>query len=504
MWLSRLIDALPDSTEVAYMTTEYRTPSKRARALYSQDVHAANTGIQVLSLEQWRERRRSAAELEAEGRALERLLEQSGRVLRNPTPITAIGLVTGLMAPIVNLRACSFHPVVAVRERQRHAAALRYLGERSERPLRFAVLTSGQPVPLDGDLRSRIGQFHRAISKLAHEARRRFGIEFLMRVTEWTYATGRGAHPHANVVYRAGRRMTAADWTAFHELVRRRMGNTHHHDAGEIENLGEAIGYILKSPPIGDLLSCPDAVRAAAWLFESTTRLHMAQPMGALSAEVRDRKDHGEKLVHLYERDANGRVTRPKLCIVETNSGIDTTGTAEEGSVETNPGIDAPCVDEGKSRNSNSRSRGAENLVICKTLPQAKFSHFLEPVALVMNYTPTPYTVDGKAGLQIIEEWKKHALTHWKRNGAPPPEDVVAMVKGHSVHMSRITVPSGSDNDDSLPSSEDGEKAFVIPATEDSMESMNAMDLVDDPDNDFWAHLEAAPSVDDPDEEIPW
>lgn len=504
MWLSRLIGALPDPTEVAHMTTEYRNPLKRARALYSLDVHAANTGIQVSSLEQWRERRRSAAELEAEGRALERLLEQSGHVLRNPTPITAIGLVTGLMAPVVNLRACSFHPVVAVRERQRHADALRYLGERSERPLRFAVLTSGQPVPLGGDLRSRIGQFHRAISKLAHESRRRFGIEFLMRVTEWTYATGRGAHPHANVVYRAGQRMTAADWTAFHELVRRRMGNTHHHDAGEIENLGEAIGYILKSPPIGDLLLCPDAVRVAAWLFESTTRLHMAQPMGALSTEVRDRKDHGEKLARLYQRDANGRVTRPKLCIVETNPGIVTTSTAGDGNVETNASIDATITDVDENRDSIGRSCGAENVVICKTLPQAKFSHFLEPVALVMNYTATPHTVDGKAGLQIIDEWKKHALLDWERNGAPPPDDVVAMVKGHSVHMNRITVPTGSESDKSSYSPESGQTDSAVSPVEELFRSTNSMDLADDPDTDFFAHLDADLTVDEPDDEIPW
>ncbi len=385
---------------------------KIKNALSPTAVRAANTGIQIPPTD-WAKAAASAADLAEDCEVLEGILRAAGIEVRTPTNVITMGLVTGRIETLDRLRNTGLHPQVAAKNRAHWRLYLEYLLGPDPEGLRYAVVTSGQPVPLDGDLDSRTEDFHRTISKLAYCARRDFGVDILLRSSEVTYKTSRGAHLHANLLYRSivG---TVIHWPVFMDFVARFMGS-YCSDRGPVQSLDAALAYVLKPPvPVKDLLACTDRDAAIPWLFRSLFGKHLITPLGSLKQRAARHRAAGVKLAKVREFDAAGRETW-RIRVVEKN--------AIEG------GPAAPCPTDAREPDQPKRRTAAvsQNFLLCRTLPVPRFTPWFEPMAVIANYRPHPTTVDGLESLLILEQWKAQARADWDRNRAPDPETALGI-----------------------------------------------------------------------------
>jgi hypothetical protein len=356
----------------------------------------ANTGRSV-DPEAWRKRCERKAKLKAQNERIADALERQGVVVRQPSTVTAVGDVTGCVEPVTGYRAVRILPTIAQRDRAPMLAGLRYFMANNPigRHVRMAVITSGERVPLFGDLRGRQEVHARRISKWASEARRRYGVEVLLRSTEDTLKDG-GAHWHGHVLYAPMRRLPADEWAAFLSWTGRFL-RAYWQDCGRLKEPQEAIKYHFKP---SELEGQPDAV--LHWLYRETKGLKLVQPMGAFAEFMRELKQSGQKLV-MVNREGRGaqlqRVQRPRR---------DPVGKAGSG------------------------GGPVENMLLPRMLPQARFCRYGEPVTLVGNFTRNPETTGGRQRLAIMAERAREARVMWDRNGAPPPDVALAESQGQA------------------------------------------------------------------------
>lgn len=324
-----------------------------------EELLRSNTGWSMAH-ETWQQRQARQDALEAEDARLMDALEAEGIPVRaGRLDVVAVGLVTGQVEAIESYRAIRFLPSIAQRERQPMLNGLRSCvrHERWGRYLRLVVVTAGGRVPLGGDLRGRMQGLHRRISRFAHLAARRFGIDVIYRGTEFTVDDACTFHVHANILLSPREALPRERWSDFLAWMHRFFG-THVHDAGRLRKPEEAIKYPFKPLDLARLNG-----PAAAWVYDQTKKLKIAQPFGS-SRESLGRLEHERLKIAFNHR-------RQRLEPVEK---------ARRGPHQ--PG--APGVDTGQ-----------ENQVLCLTAPQARFSRFAEPVALIRGYNPEPATSAG-------------------------------------------------------------------------------------------------------------
>ena len=246
--------------------------------------------------------------------------------------VTALGDVTGMMEREEAFRAIRFLPAIAQRDRRPMLNALRYY--RRHNPfgsyLRMAVVTAGQRVPLGGDLRGRMQEQHRRVSRFAHEARKRFGVEVVYRGTEFTVDEALSFHPHAHLLF-APRDHAEASLAGFLSWMHRFFG-AHVHDAGRLVKPEEAIKYPFK--PV-DLERLDGA--ALAWVGREIQGLKLAQPLGDFAEFWRDLERRRLKVLLVDGPDG------AKLHLVGSPSGRAVPGNAARIDAATSPRPKTRC-----------------------------------------------------------------------------------------------------------------------------------------------------------------
>ena len=406
----------PASTKSHNRTGEVKTQPTTA-----DEVLRLNTGWQQ-SPEQWRaacERRRV---LKAQTDRIADALEEHGGIrVRNHLSIVALANVTGEIDAEESYRAICFLPLVAQRERRPLLNALRWFQKNTAHGahLRLAVVTAGSRIERFGPLRQTMTRLHRNVSRWAHEADQKWGVEVLYRGTEFTRDSAATYHPHANVLYRPRARMSKTGWSRFLSWSRSRLG-AHWKDCGELAEPDEAIKYPFKPADLesadGDEL---------VWLWWECHRMKFAQPLGAF-AEFRQGLDRNREKVVMVNRSGRARL---EIVAKGRRDQVD----------------DIEPQDHIK-----------ENLIVCRTAPQFRFGPYAQPATLVMNYTTKPTTPDGRRRLAIIHHWNDQARKWWDLNGAPDPATARAVAAGQAaaevgqagkitpikVHTSRPTVQS--------------------------------------------------------------
>lgn len=393
------------------------------------DLVRINTGWHQ-SPEAWRESSEARRRLVDQSRRLADALERQGIVVRQPVAgAVDVGLVTGQVARDEAYRSTCFLPVIAQRERRSMLNSLRYFQRHHEGGefMRLAVVTGGRRVPLGGPLRERIRELQRTVSRWAHEANRRFGVQLFYRGTEFTTDDDGSLHPHANVIYAPRRRLPAHRWREFLSWSRGRLG-AHWQDAGRLEKPDEAIKYPFKPADVLGL-----SAEALAWLYRETQRLKLCQPLGEFAEFRRSLRDH------TVEDDEGHPVRRPmKVVMVNRPGGARLELVAKATRTAAGSGGD----DE------------RENLVLCRASPQFRFSPWAEPVVRVLGYTETPKTAEGARRLAFLRRLAGDACEAWRANGAPDPQVALAVAAGQAgaeagaagavvafkVHTSRTTV----------------------------------------------------------------
>jgi hypothetical protein len=246
-------------------------------------------------------------ELRNQSREIANKLESVGiRAYENDTDITLVGLATGEAIQLDSFRQINFIPSVAKKKRSPRLKVLEYYLDLADdqdhlpnsHKSRMWVFNMGWRVGLGG-IRERSRQLHRKISKLAFEAKAKYGIEFLFRSTELgslNRSTEQDAtfHVHAHVLVKCPK---IADWSGCLRWVNSRWRKMCHmspnqkwkpfNDAGKIRNARELCKYIVK--PSDVLQLTPTELKE---LYEQTFGLHTVEFSGSLQA-LKNRLDRG-------------------------------------------------------------------------------------------------------------------------------------------------------------------------------------------------------------------
>ena len=369
-------------------------------------------------------------------------LESIGIPARAQDDVTLIDVMTGATRPLTRYRSICFLPSIAKRDRQAMLNELRYF-QRTHRKhrkyVRLLVVTAGVSIPLgslsraeqsastlktgDGfELRDAIKKLSRLISRWAQTADQVYDIDVIFRGIEFTVER-RGAdnflsvHLHANVLATPRRLLPETEWQKFLAGTRKQFDDCWWKDCGRLKDPNEALKYPFKPVSLDDLEAAQ-----VGWLFEQTFGLPMMQPMGSFRAWRND-------MLWSVETDAGGisrRRQHHKVRMVDYPGG---------------PRLEIHSVRKriGKRRDPHKIVRDdqppKENVLLCITMPQRRFSPWASPCALVKNYTPSPITVDGQGTLDDIDGRRRRLLPNWRMNGAPDPAIALAVGRGQTAAL---------------------------------------------------------------------
>lgn len=430
------------------------SPAGALRAAYRSDyLLEANTGWRRRDLEGWVEKRADRERLRADTERLADILEAHGVEARQESTVYAVGLVTGLSDELEAYRNVNFLPLVAARNR---AAPIREIKKwlkdnpHIARFARYAVITSGDRVPLFGPARKRVVGFHRAHSKWANECRHTWGVEVYHAQTEATVDEEGSLHIHSNVIYAPTRRMSDAEWKDFLQWTRDHFG-AHWRDCGRLQDVEEVVKYCLKGDDVGLLadLAClvPEWADADAYAAVPEIAKRWAKRKGC-PVEVAEDAAAGyvEQLAPRLQRQAE-RYPHPIVWLHEQLSGLHLgrsygalkdyrSRLRKEGLkvAALRRGDAARLVEVQKTKKDRQdpdrrRPRADENNILGITLPSPRFTPWCEPVALVANWNPDAATSDGKHALRQLGDFAAVARSAWDRAGAPEPASALARVR---------------------------------------------------------------------------
>jgi len=387
-------------------------------------------------------------ELEKQTNQLANLLEKSGINARLDSDVVSISAVTNIATPLVSFRPVRFLPSVAARDRRPMLNGLKYwMDNIVERPdyVRYIVITSGELVPAFGNLRGRLQDMARKVSKWAHAAKNDFDIIVHFRGSEFTRKTAseRGLetyepdtvlyHPHCNILLEPRRKLPKSgkgSWDAFlkwsHDYL-----HGHWKDCGRINDVREIVKYVVKP---ADLLAGEKPIDAdeTRWLYESLFRLNLAQPLGDFKefyAEITEKK---LKVVRVKNHGNN----KGKLKLVRKSERLDH---SKRVAIE----------DEYDSDFEPLKKKGPANVILGLTMPSWSHSPWAEPSILVRNYDPKTMSDAAQERLRDIRIEQHLARELWDRSGAPEPSVALEIAKQWASKEGKNIVPFKSKNDQS-------------------------------------------------------
>lgn len=329
----------------------------------------------------------------------------------------ALGLVTGEVRQEAGWRHINVLPSVAASSRRGLLLSVEYFQKHhgTSFALRYAVITHGTRVPVGGDLRGAFEALHRRTSQWASLARRRYGVEVLLRASESTTKADGSQHPHANILWRLSRVLSRAEWSDFLRWSRSFLG-AHWKECGKVEDLREIVKYITK-PEDMLLADQPDAL--VPWIYRETLRLHMVQPMASLADMMRQHREAG-----LSVRRLTGRDHVPVLTLVESQR--------------------CPRDDDDDQVVETVEPVRRENLILgLPSLPCPAFLPLAEPVLRVLGFTENPTTPEGRAGLARIRSMQAHWSACFAKLVADPSLAVESARAALIVHNTTVTVTGG-------------------------------------------------------------
>lgn len=394
------------------------------------DVLRSNTGWFTDAVS-WAKRRAASQMLEQQTVHLASALGRAGIKVTRDGDVTLIGGVTGIIEQQPVYRAVRILPTVAGRDRRPILNDAKFwMGNHPNRKhFRFAVMTCPEPVPVGGDLRGAIRGLSRRISKWA-SAVEEFGVRVLYRGIEFTRDTAaeRGMaekydpdtilyHVHANVVFWPTRKMKDDEFHKFLKFTHDSVG-AWWHDNGKVERLEEVIKYCCK--PSDTLSSGDDEL---VWLYHSTSKLKICQPLGQFRQWRAELNKAGEKTVRVNIGRGEGKL----LCIKKMNRKLTDEDEADEEATEGDEGASDDAPEESLKREDRPKgSAPAANIVLGMTLPQWRHSPWAEPLIIVQHYDPLK--LSDEAGGDI-REWQRQARVWWDESFAPQPEEALRVAR---------------------------------------------------------------------------
>ncbi|TIN21477.1 MAG: hypothetical protein E5Y31_20980 [Mesorhizobium sp.] len=334
------------------------------------------------------------AEIEHQSRIIARKLEEAGwnPYLKHGDDVVLIGTVTGAIQRGNHFRNTNIIPIVAKRNRAEILGEFKlFLKENraARRYSRYAVVSSGARFDL-GELPARYAVFSDLLGRFLEEAKALGNLVYLVTV-EMTFDEVGAVNLHANIVYRPMSVFGSGKWAEWLASCREHFGTSFFHDAGKLKNPDEIIKYVCKPGEILGVTS--DQTR---FLAETLHGKQLVRPVGEFSAWRKDLRAAGQKVRFDHAAGKLIRVrrfTREQMIQNEIEQ-----ENREAGRVERMQ----KAKHEGKYREQED-DPVIENQILCTTLPQARASLLAETFVVIRNYTPTPTTEGGRAGLKALE-----------------------------------------------------------------------------------------------------
>ncbi|KKK75041.1 hypothetical protein LCGC14_2877720, partial [marine sediment metagenome] len=369
------------------------------------DVLSGQTGVAVSTQAEWDEHKARHAANDALTADVAEVLTAGGvNPFRDGEGFALVGLVSGKFKPTEQeYRRIHFLPTVAASLRAEIANALDLYLALNGRYARYAVMTTGQRCTVS-DVRSRLVWLHRTISRWHHEICAPLGIEVLFRAAELPCDDAETFHVHANVIYAPSRYLRPREWRRFLRQTRAHFG-THWHDNGKLEDVREAVKYVMKGDQVARLAASSPAVLVA--LYHQLAGLHLVQGLGPFRDWRRALADVGQKVVAIHE--LGGR----KLIAVKRRE------RRPEDEPEASAGDRLP----------------ATNRILSFGLPRAVFGPRKEPVALVERLDIGSFWRDP-----LVAEHARRAVHDWTAKGLLPLHKPAVEASGaFTVHTSTTT-----------------------------------------------------------------
>lgn len=401
-----------------------------------EELIEAHTG-EMVPIGVWQENQRRQRRKEEATQRMQELLEGGGIEVESESNIMFVGCVTGLTKRIRRRRNINLLLSVAqMNRREQQLSLAKYLEEHEKgQYARYMVITSGERVPAFADLRERMRDFGRSISKWAHKVRLEYGVEVVCRIYEMPRDRDGSYHLHANLIY-IPPKMTKPGWQIFLEDVHDHF-ETVLKDNGKIEDLDEVIKYVFKGDDI-ETMTADEAV----WLHDSLYNMHLFSAFQGYKDFRNELKGSGKKLISV--RGYIHYMWKPK-----GHRHRDECGDYE---------------DEDGDRDQEEREHPLEvkNVLLTTLQPTAMLSPIKEPVMVIQGYDPTiDVTKETRAAaryidimmqqLEATDAWRQNtsitietARTYAEaaKNGATNVAPLVAKRRSsYNVHTYMITVP---------------------------------------------------------------
>jgi len=387
-------------------------PSRKAEpgaGLGPADVRRSNTGIGMTATARRAQKKRLGI-MRRQSCDIADKLEACGHQARIDNPVKLLGEVTGELLESSPFRNVRLIPEVALRERAQQLATVegfeQHIGDNSKY-WRYGVVTSEGRIMPGESIRQRHNKICLKITKFFRKALEKYGIELLLRSTEFTIDDGKvdgtqvreptwSAHLHHNLMYWPTRLLSAAQWSQFlidfHEALDVQL-----QDCGRIEDLNELIKYSFKPAELDDA-----PAHVIGWLFDELFKARLVATYNSLQSFAKAHEHQKYQFLHEFKRkDWINKETR------KAKARADEEQITDETKAQTRQEI------------------AVENLIIGRTSPMAKACAWREAYILVINHTEHPTTDAGRANLDKIRGFQAESREIWFLNNAPDP--IIAM-----------------------------------------------------------------------------
>ena len=392
------------------MAPEPRAPVPFPHVRGRGDLTSEQVGVELCSLAEFEDRQDRYLAQDALTAKIASVLAAAGvDPFRKGEGFAVVGLVSGLVKLAERkYRRIHFLPSVAAALRAALANALELYLSLYAPYARYGVITTGQRCQVS-EVRNRVVALSRKISQWHYEICAPLGIDVLFRGVELPCDDAETFHVHANVIYQPTRHLRPREWRRFLRQTRAHFG-AHWRDNGRLEDVREAIKYVMKGDEVERLADYHRAVLVE--LYHQLKGLHLVQPLGGFRDWRRALADVNQKVVAIHE--CGGR----KLVAVQFPP------PRPRDDTEPSPGGRLPHI----------------NRLLCTCLPRALFSPWKEPVALIQNLD-----IGSLSREPELMEHVRRAVHDWTAKGLLPPPRCPLMPGGSfTVHTSTTTVGAAS------------------------------------------------------------
>lgn len=339
----------------------------------------------------------------------------------NGPAISMVCLLTGQHREIPSYRNICFLPSVAKRNRRPYLNTLEYYvtHKAPSEYWRYMVVTAGDLIPVKHgkmNLKRQIVWFKKRLSRWRERICRKYHMDVVLQAIEMPMKNGK-IHLHANILYKPNAFLVGNGWNNFLQETKAAYGEKWFKESGRIKNIREMVKYPFKPNEVRDA-----SAHDLKWFFENTFGMRIVEFLGGLRSFKTELKNSKRKVFringNLAIRDLEHRFDdrdgfETELDSLDPDSDAMAEALADQDAIEVRDTDHEQTPELPKSV--------AENIVLCRMMPNFAFGNFAAPSALILNYQPRPILQASQDRLAYLAYYQDDARRIWREKGLPDP-----------------------------------------------------------------------------------